>query len=437
MISAKSLTFMVLVMCSLSVEAQVQKFPYKARIIAAEVYVRSGPGEQYYPTSKLEKDSVVIVGRHDPGGWYKIEPPEASFSWVPQRFIQQTSSGTGEVTEDNVIAFVGSSFGDETHVWQRKLMQGDEVQILGQRDVDTLSGSKSMYRIAPPDREYRWIPGAALIPDSEEARAAHDRDPFSVPSHIKRRTEGRSDPEMLPSTGYVPSQTLAKLQSIRAEQKQLREIDQRFRSMILSKPSGWKLDEIEAEYRLLQESATHKPIAGQIDLRYPAIRRYRQRKAKLEELDELTSATDRTDATLMARQYGIPHSSSGETESTATSLSPFTNSFTIPLETAPGTLTQNGEASAVTVSSSQPKLHVPSQSRYIGAGFIRRGTTPQAPWLLTTRRGKVLAQLTADASVNLEEQEGQAVGLHGSRYFDDRIKTDRIEVSGLERVRLK
>ncbi|HAD62209.1 MAG TPA: hypothetical protein DCG12_23475, partial [Planctomycetaceae bacterium] len=429
MISYRPLTIVALLAVCLPANAQVRKFPYKARIIAAEVYVRSGPGEQYYPTSSLKKGTVVTVGRHDPGGWYKIQPPEGSFSWIPQRFVQQTSAGTGAITEDNVIAFVGSSFGDETHVWQRKLMSGDEVRILGQREVDTHSGSKPMYRIAPPDHEYRWIPGAALIPDDEQARAAHDRDPFAVPSHIKRRTEGQTSPETLPPPRYTPSHTLAKLQNIREEQKQLREIDQRFRSMILSRPADWDLDQVEADYRTLQESATHKPIAGQIDLRYPAIRRYRQRKAKLDELNELTSATDRTDATLMARQYGIPNSAGQPDNGNALAsndFSPFTNSFAIP-SVAPGptTVSHADNSPATTVSATQAQLNIPARSRYIGAGYLRKGTTPEAPWLLTTKSGKVLAQLTPDPSVNLDEQEGQAVGLHGSRYFDEKIKTDR------------
>ena len=51
-------------------------------ITADDVYVRSGPGENYYPTDKLKAGQEVEVYRHDPGGWYAIRPPKGSFSWV-------------------------------------------------------------------------------------------------------------------------------------------------------------------------------------------------------------------------------------------------------------------------------------------------------------------------------------------------------------------
>src|SRR5437870_10093343 len=45
------------------------------------VYVRSGPGENYYATLKLEKGAqVTVVGlKFD---WLKIVPPDGSFSYV-------------------------------------------------------------------------------------------------------------------------------------------------------------------------------------------------------------------------------------------------------------------------------------------------------------------------------------------------------------------
>ena len=56
-----------------------QTFPYKAFIAADEVYVRSGPGQNYYPTDKLAKGQEVEVYRHDPGGWCAIKPVGRQF----------------------------------------------------------------------------------------------------------------------------------------------------------------------------------------------------------------------------------------------------------------------------------------------------------------------------------------------------------------------
>ena len=66
--------------------AQIKEFPYEATVVAEEAYIRSGAGESYYPTQKLPRETTVIVHRHDPGGWYMIDPPQGSFSWIPERF---------------------------------------------------------------------------------------------------------------------------------------------------------------------------------------------------------------------------------------------------------------------------------------------------------------------------------------------------------------
>ena len=65
-----------------------QTFPYTAYVTADDVYVRSGPGQSYYPTDKLKPGQQVEVYRHDPGGWYAIKPPEGSFTWVSGRYLK-------------------------------------------------------------------------------------------------------------------------------------------------------------------------------------------------------------------------------------------------------------------------------------------------------------------------------------------------------------
>ena len=51
------------------VAAQIKNFPYEAKVVVDEVFIRSGAGDSYYPTQKLSRESVVTVHRHDPGGW--------------------------------------------------------------------------------------------------------------------------------------------------------------------------------------------------------------------------------------------------------------------------------------------------------------------------------------------------------------------------------
>ncbi len=458
-------TIFVAIAVASTADAQVQKFPYEAKVVVDEAYVRSGAGEEkFYPTDSLMRDTIVTVQRHDPGGWYMIDPPKGSFSWISQEHVRQTSADSGEVTGSDVIAMVGSKFGDETGVWQRKMLAGEKVTILDQRVVDTLQGPKPMFKIKPPTREYRWIPGSAVIPVGEQQRAAHDRNPYAVPSNLAPRMRSQpiqtTESQAEPVSRYSPSHRLARLQQIRAEQRQLQELDQKFRNMILSPPQQWDLDTIETAYRDLQDQASHKPVAGQIDLRFPAINRYRLRKAQLDELNELTSATERRDSELLAAQFSTPNASQsvhalgvvfdGMTMAAA-GAAPFENSFppseysssfgdSMPIPEANIPF----PASTVSAQTSGPSLVIPGSnskispsSRYIGAGYVQRESGNGDSYILVTPAGKVLAHLQADDSVNLEENVGKSVGLQGKRYFDAEVQRDRIEVSGLEPIRLR
>jgi uncharacterized protein YgiM (DUF1202 family) len=467
----KNSLLLVLFVCTCGpATAQARQFPYKARIIVDQTYVRSGGGEAFYPTAQLRRDATVTVRRHDPGGWYMIDPPKDSFSWIPSRNVRRTSTESGEVLESNVVVFVGSSFGDETHVWQRMMMAGEKVTILGEQQVDTLSGPKQMLKIEPPKREYRWLPGSAVIPVGDTARAEHDRNPYAVPSNAIRPDAQRQNTPTSPQPqagGFAvsPSKQLLKLKQVREEQRQLQAIDQRFRTMIQSPPSKWKLDSVEADYRSLQNSAKYKPVAGQIDLRYPAIKRYRQRKAEWDDLNRLTSETERRDSELLAAQFNLPAAATlplmtnqqlafgsqpavfGPPQQPIPEQSPlpfpsmqdatFGSSLTAATDPTSQPPSVDLQIPATTVSSKNPPS-VPASSRYIGAGIIQRSTgTENEGFVLTSSSGKILAHLTPTESVSLDQYVGKAVGLQGKRWFEDKTQHDAIEVSGVEAVRIR
>ena len=108
-------------------------FPYKAYITADDVYVRSGPGENYYPTDKLKAGTEVEVYRHDPGGWFAIRPPKDSFSWVSSRHLQLDGNNLATVTDERVAARVGSRMSDTRDVIQVRLHKGEVVEVLEPR----------------------------------------------------------------------------------------------------------------------------------------------------------------------------------------------------------------------------------------------------------------------------------------------------------------
>ena len=145
-----------------------QAFPYKAHVVADGVYVRSGPGKNYYPTAKLQSGDTVEVFRHDPGGWYAIKPPEGSFEWVSGRYLKLGEDNIAEVAAEGVASRVGSNFSDIRDVIQVRLHQGELVEVLGSAGATGDSASGTWYKIAPPSGTFRWVQGKFV--DLEPAR---------------------------------------------------------------------------------------------------------------------------------------------------------------------------------------------------------------------------------------------------------------------------
>ncbi|MHC4407348.1 MAG: SH3 domain-containing protein [Planctomycetota bacterium] len=156
----------VLACATLADVAQAERaFPYTAYVSSDGVYVRSGPGKNYYPTDKLQTGDRVEVYRHDPGGWYAIRPPKESFSWVSGRYLDVAEDGLATVTGDTVASRVGSRFSDIRDVVSVRLHRGEVVEVLGKKEFGADPGSGTWYKIAPPSGEFRWVFGKFVDPD--------------------------------------------------------------------------------------------------------------------------------------------------------------------------------------------------------------------------------------------------------------------------------
>jgi uncharacterized protein YgiM (DUF1202 family) len=98
------------------------------------VYVRSGPGEGYYPTQTLAKGTAItVVGiKYD---WLKILPPENSFSYVGAVFVDKSADGaTGKINRNDVNVRAGSLVNAMKTTVQTRLKTGDPVQVIGKED---------------------------------------------------------------------------------------------------------------------------------------------------------------------------------------------------------------------------------------------------------------------------------------------------------------
>ena len=159
----------------------VPAFPYIAEIVSDNVYVRSGPGTNYYNSGKVSKgDKVKVVARQF--SWSCIVPPPGSFSWIyiPYVTIDPDNPGTGIVTGDNVRVYAGSDLVKPIHsTLQLKLDKGEKVKLLGEQ-------KDNYYKIAPPTGAYLWVSTefANPVAGTTAQEAAALVDPNRLPSVI-------------------------------------------------------------------------------------------------------------------------------------------------------------------------------------------------------------------------------------------------------------
>lgn len=164
-------------------EVDTSSFPYTAEITGDDVYIRSGPGTNFYHCGKLDTgDKVKVVGKQF--SWSRIVPPAGSFSWISVRYVDVNPNDqtVGTVTGDNVRVYAGSDYVKPLYstTLQGKLSEGEKVKLLGEQMDD-------YYKIAPPPFAYLWVSTKFTEPVPEPVK------PEPQP-RIQATTEARQEP---------------------------------------------------------------------------------------------------------------------------------------------------------------------------------------------------------------------------------------------------
>jgi hypothetical protein len=399
-----------------------QTFPYKAYVTAEDVYVRSGPGQSYYPTDRLQSGQAVEVYRHDPGGWYAIRPVEGSFSWVDGRFLELKDDGLAVVTEDRLAARVGSRLSDVRDVIQVRLNRGELVEILGKRESQSGADGRTWYKIAPPSGEFRWISGryvdpdypvggvrkntvdpaagtAATVPSGAAAPGpAQAASPASSPWTTASRPAGIAaaqgsaveiPQEALPAAsttaeaGYVGRSDQAgtdlatpATRNLSGDeyQSRLQQIDLELSLMVIEEPDSWSLDELKRRAEgLLSQAQT-------------ALERGRARGLvnKTARFDDIKQRFD----TVVAKRE--------ESEQI------------------------NRQLAAIGREPGPSGSQLGQFARYDGVGRLTQVVPPRpgAPqYALVDQRGRVACYVTPSPGVNLRQYVGRRVGVSGTRGY--------------------
>ena len=454
-------SFIILCLSAGPAPAGPTQFPYEAVVQRDGVLVRSGPGERYDATLKLDSGQQVTVHKHEPGGWFMIAPPPGSFSWIDSAYVEQSGPETGVVTVKSpgeglpprVAVWIGSQFSDEHRYYGRQLANGDEVHILGQKNVLSDAGQTTYFKIAPPRHEYRWVKGDFIVPTSDASRLiATTPGNNSIETPTISATPEQSDPfansfstqQTMKAPGFPAEQTSTLLErelsrgidsgvlrsstppdpATTSQRAQLYDLDAQLKGMLAQTPYHWDLESMERAYRNLK-TTSGPGVGSQIDMRLAAINNRKRIKAEYDAFLSVTSRTEQRDAELLSMQQNL----------TGVPLSP------VNVDLGQATARPSQPAESPETSPSAPNsVDTTSVSQMDGAGVVQRLPHPR-PGLprhaLVAPDGRVLAYLKPGQGVQLDHYLGQSMGVIGRRTFDPRLRNDLIVVERLTPVQLQ
>ena len=341
-----------------------QTFPYKAFIAAEEVYVRSGPGQDYYPTDRLSKGQEVEVYRHDPGGWCAIKPTEGSFSWISSRFAKIEEGNLAVITENDVSARVGSKLSDVRNGVQVHLHKGEVVEVLETKKIGSgTSPSQTWYKIAPPAGEFRWVALKYLEPAYAHdglSRRGGERGFREDERDGKSAERERHGSERLPHERF---------------QTELNRLELELSEMVAEDSNVWSFDTLRTEAESLVEGADTAIERGKARLLLSRIARFEDIKQRADKVAVLHDETDRAHKYIAGLRRTVEHA----------------NEYV-----------DNGGG------------------RFDGVGRLAQvaPTTPGVPrFALLDDAGNVRSYVTPSTGVNLYKYVGQEIGVVGQRWY--------------------
>ncbi len=387
--------FVALVLCGQLFAASTAHceppFPYTTTIAADDVYVRSGPGQNYYPTDKLKRGQQVEVYRHDPGGWCAIRPVEGSFTWVSGRYLKPAEDNLALVTEEGVSARVGSRFSELREVIQVRLHKGEKVEVL--EGPPQSAHGNGWYKIAPPSGEFRWVSAKYLDADyphdglrktSSEGRPRRDGRPRDAWGDGPRG----SDAPLIPAAAmggprpgdsaddpYRARPTHPRPLTPEEFDAELGRVELELSAMVVENPTRWSFDALRERSNMLLDQAQTAVERGRARLLANKIARFDDIKQRQDAVLAMRDEIDR-DGRLYAKLR--------------------------PGEDARRDVTDGID------------------DRFDGVGQLTRVVSPKtgAPrYALVDKAGDVRCYVTPAPGVHMQNYVGQRVGLTGTRGY--------------------
>lgn len=374
-----------------------QEFPYKAFINADEVYVRSGPGQSYYPTDKLRQGQEVDVYRHDPGGWYAVRPPEDSFTWISARYLKPGVDNLAVVTDDRVAARVGSKFSKIRDIIQVRLHKGEVVEVLEKVETGPEGDRKVWYKIAPPSGEFRWIAGKYVDADYQKAGVRHPEEPAELPIEEEKEAAAVAKTEDPAQSDWDYEPQYPRQMTPEQYREKLQKLDVELSSMVIEEPTVWAFGELRLRTEELMDQAETALERGKARVLMGKMARFEDIKRRHDRINTVRVQRERTNrqfATLGRRD------------------------------------TQLGRRRR-------------SEDRFDGVGELTRVLSPDTGsprYALVDESGGVRCYVTASPGVSLQHYVGRRVGINGTRGYMPEQRTNHVmarHVSELNTRRLR
>lgn len=148
--------------------------PVTVPVTATRTLLRSGPGDDFYPTERISQGTPLEVWAIDGSGYCAVRPVPGSYSWVRAGDVSEVPEGdapptseprrprVGVVVTDAAVARVGSQINDLRHVSQVALEAGERLRILERVTIPNGRHAGEWLRIEPPAGEFRWAWAADL-----------------------------------------------------------------------------------------------------------------------------------------------------------------------------------------------------------------------------------------------------------------------------------
>ena len=147
--------------CLASAGRELTSKPKIGLVATGSAVLRAGPGKHFYATNRIPRNTRLECYQKATENWVAVRPVESSFSLVAKKDMVVTDDHRiGQISSANAKCWIGSRLMGTFNLHSVvQLDQGERLLIRGVRTVTLHHGapSQTMYEIAPPNGEFRWV----------------------------------------------------------------------------------------------------------------------------------------------------------------------------------------------------------------------------------------------------------------------------------------